>query len=280
MDKINIRSPYYLTTDLKQVVPPTPPPPPPAPQTIQVNCGDTWLTGVDVGSKFYEFNTSNTGDVDIVIGGNEVPVSFTLEWDGNSVTTGYIGLDTYDQQLIAAGATLAEINTGDPSTKNTTLTTNKTAASPTLLKLTVTAPLINDSYSLEFNCPTVTIPIIPCGAGANYSGGIAYPSVDTINLGSSTGVVTLSFNAYNVPDRFVIEFDGSVVIDTGYRGSGAYQNSLNNALIALGEPTAPIVGAGAGSATFNKTTATTTATLKVYAPMTGTGWDATLSCPV
>ncbi len=94
MDKINIRSPYYLTTEPKEVVPPPQPPAPPLPQTVQVNCGDTWLTGVDVGSKFYEFNTSNTGDVDIFIGGNDVPVSFTLEWDGNSVTTGFIGLDT------------------------------------------------------------------------------------------------------------------------------------------------------------------------------------------
>ena len=280
MEKINIRSPYYLTTDLKQVVPPTPPPPPPAPQTIQVNCGDTWLTGVDVGSKFYEFNTSNTGDVDIVIGGNEVPISFTLDWDGNSVTTGYIGLDTYDQQLIDAGVTLAEINTGDPSTKNTTLTINKTAASPTLLKLTVTAPLVNDSYSLEFNCPAAQVPSSPCGAGVAFGGGQQYPSTETIQLGSDTGIVTLNFYAQSVPDRFVVEFEGAVVIDTGYRGQTYHQNSLNNALIALGEPTAPIVGTGTGIATFNKTTTTSTATVKVYAPMQGTAWTFDLQCPV
>lgn len=280
MDKINIRSPYYLKTDQKQVVPPPQPPPPTLPQTVQVNCGDTWLTGVDVGSKFYEFNTSNTGDVDIVIGGNDVPIKFTLEWDGNTVTTGYIGLDTYDQELIDAGVTLADINTGNPSTKNTTLTINKTAANPTLLKLTVDAPLVNDSYSLEFNCPAATIPSISCGVQSNYRGGQAYPQTDIITLGSNTGTVTLSFGAISIPDKFIVEFDGVEVINTGYRGASYNQIPLDNSLIALGEPTELIVGPGSGTATFQKTTATTTATVKVYAPMAGTGWSYILSCPV
>lgn len=280
MEKINIRSPYYLTTEPKEVVPPPQPPAPPLPQTVQVNCGDTWLTGVDVGSKFYEFNTSNTGDVDIFIGGNDVPINFTLEWDGNSVTTGFIGLDTYDQQLLDAGVSAGDINTGDPSTKNTTLTINKTAASPTLLKLTVDAPLVNDSYSLQFDCPTASVPVIACGAASSYSGGFAYPSVETIDLGSATGVVTLDFQAYTAPDKFIVEFDGVEVINTGYRGGSFEQNALNNALISMGEPTETIQGIGVGSATFTKTTATTTATVKVYAPLSGTAWYYTLGCPV
>jgi len=280
MDKINIRSPYYLKTDQKQVVPPVPPTPPTLPQTVQVNCGDTWLTGVDVGSKFYEFNTSNTGDVDIVIGGNDVPVSFTLEWDGNSVTTGYVGLDTYDQQLLDAGVSVGDINTGNPSTKNTILTINKTTANPTLVKLTVTAPLVNDSYSLEFNCPAASVPVIACGASSSYSGGFAYPSVETIDLGSATGVVTLDFQAYTAPDKFIVEFDGVEVINTGYRGGSWEQNNLDNALISMGEPTETIQGIGVGTATFTKTTATTTATVKVYAPLAGTAWYYTLGCPV
>lgn len=270
MKKINVRSPYYLTSGE-------------APQTPieQVDCGDTWLTGIDVGNKVFELNTNDTGDVDIVIGGNDVPINFTLEWDGNTATTGYIGLDTYDQQLLDAGVSAGDINTGDPSTKNTTLTINKTTASPSLVTLSVLAPLVNDSYSLAFNCPTPSTPAIPCGAGASYSGGTSYPTIQDVTLGSDTGVVTLNFQAYSVPDRFVVEYQGVVVIDTGYRGDSFYQTQLNNALIALGEPTAPIVGLGVGTATFNKTSATpSVATVKVYAPMSGTGWDFTLGCPV
>ena len=267
--KINVRSPYYLTSG---DVPPTP--------VTSVDCGDTWLTGIDVGNRNFTFNTTEVGDIDIVIGGNDVPINFTLEWDGNTETTGYIGLDTYDQQLLDAGVSAGDINTGDPSTKNTTLTINKTNATPTLVTLNVLAPLVNDSYSLEFNCPSPSLPTIPCGAGASYSGGTSYPTVQNVTLGSDTGVVTLDFQAYSVPDRFVVEYQGTVVIDTGYRGDSFYQNQLNSALIALGEPTAPIVGTGSGSASFNKTSATpSVATVKVYAPMTGTGWDFTLQCP-
>lgn len=269
MKKINVRSPYYLTTG---EVPQTP--------VEQVDCGNTYLTGIDVGNRSFELNTNDTGDVDIVIGGNDVPINFTVEWNGNTQTTGYIGLDTYDQQLLDAGVDPADINTGDPSTKNTTLTINKTSASPSLVTLNVLAPLVNDSYSLEFNCPTPDVPAIACGAGASYSGGVSYPTIQNVTLGSDTGVVTLDFQAYSVPDRFVVEYQGSVVIDTGYRGDSFYQNDLNNALIALGEPTAPIVGTGQGSVSFNKTSATpTVATVKVYAPMTGTGWNFTLQCP-
>jgi len=274
MKKINIRSPWFLTTSDEPI------PAPSAPQIIQVNCGDTWLTGIDVGSKTYEFNTAETGDVDIIIGGNDVPVKFDIEWDGNTVTTGYIGLDTYDQDLLDAGVSIGEINTGDPSTKNTTLTINKTAASPSLVSLLVTAPLINDNYSLEFVCPVPSVPTIACGAGSSYSGGEAYPTIQAVTLGSDTGVVTLDFDAFGIPDKFVVKFDGVIVIDTGYRGQPQYQNQLNNALIALGEPTEVISGGPSGSLTFNKTTATTTATVEVYAPISGTGWNFNLGCPV
>ena len=268
MRKINVRSPYYLTSSE-------------APQTPieQVNCGDTWLTGIDVGNKVFQLNTSDVGDIDIVIGGNDVPINFTLDWDGNTATTGYIGLDTYDQQLLDAGVSAGDINTGDPSTKNTTLTINKTSASPSLVTLNVLAPLINDSYSLEFNCPIPSLPTIPCGAGTSYSGGVSYPTIQNVTLGSDTGIVYLNFDAYGVPDKFIVEFDGVEVINTGYRGNLSQQIALDNALIALGEPTETIAGTGAGILSFNKTTATTIATVKVYAPITGTGWNFTLGCP-
>ena len=125
-------------------------------------------------------------------------------------------------------------------------------------------------------------PIIQCNFGTNFSGGIAYPDTQIIELGNTTGVVTVNFDAYTVPDRFTLEFDGVVVIDTGYRSNNpqSQQGQLNTALAALGEPAATITGPGNGSATFNKTTATQQAVLKVFAPISGTAWTATVSCPV
>ena len=272
MKKLNARSPFYLTvnSDAAPVIPPTP--------VSQVECGDTWLTGIDVGDRVFELTTNEIGDVDIVIGGNNVPINFTLEWDGNTETTGFIGLDTYNQDLLDAGVDPADINTGNPSTKDTTLTINKTSASPALVKLNVSAPLVNDSYSLEFNCPTA-IPTIPCGAGTSYSGGASYPTIQQVTLGSDTGTVTLDYQAYSVPDKFIVEFDGVEVINTGYRGDAFQQQNLNSALAILGEPAETIQGVGSGSVSFNKTSTSTTAIVKVYAPITGTGWNFTLGCP-
>tara|TARA_R110000796_G_scaffold72678_4_gene164023 strand:+ start:822 stop:1646 length:825 start_codon:yes stop_codon:yes gene_type:complete len=273
MRKINVRSPFYITTEDLPIIPPI------APQVIQVACGDTHNTGLDVGHVTYEFSTPNIGDVDIVITGNDVPVNFTVKWDGNSETTDFIGLDSFDSQLLAAGVTAGEIATGNPSTKNTTLTINKTSSFPELVQVIADAPLINDQYSLTFNCPAATVPTTPCGAGTSFQGGVSFPSVQNVTLGSDIGIVTFNFDAYGVPDKFIVEFDGVEVINTGYRGNTSEQVYLNNALAALGLPPENIISPPSGTASFNKTTATTTATVKVYAPISGTGWIFNLNCP-
>ena len=145
-----------------------------------------------------------------------------------------------------------------------------------------TQVLLNvDNTAYNACCNNVPVgPVIQCNVGTGFSGGIAYPDTQVIELGSTTGVVTLTFQAFSVPDRFTLEFDGVVVLDTGYRGSTANQGLLNSALAALGAPAATITSPGNGTATFNKTTTTQTAVLKVYAPIASTAWNATVSCPV
>lgn len=112
-----------------------------------------------------------------------------------------------------------------------------------------------------------------------FSGGISFPTVQEITLGSSTGTVDFDFNAFTIPDKFIVRFDGVEVINTGYRGSSADQTALNNALIARGMPTETIQGVGLGSASFNKNTSTTSAFVYIYAPLAGTGWNFTMGCP-
>ena len=130
-------------------------------------------------------------------------------------------------------------------------------------------------------CGSVPVgPVVPCDTGTAYSGGEAFPDVQVIELGSATGVVTVTFNALGVPDKFIVEFDGVEVINTGYRGEQVYQGQLNTALAERGLPAETITSPGQGVATFNKTTSTTTATLKVFAPISGTSWSCTVSCPV
>ena len=119
-----------------------------------------------------------------------------------------------------------------------------------------------------------------CGTQYSYTGGEVFPTLLSINVGASTGTVTLNFNAKNRPDKFEVWFDGVKVIDTGYRGSATFQTDLDNVLALRGLPSETIAGTGTGSANFSKTTNTEVALVKVYAPLSGTSWNLTLACPV
>jgi len=143
-----------------------------------------------------------------------------------------------------------------------------------------------------------------CNAGKTFPGGQSYPSTNTIVLGSGTGNVSLSFNALNVPDFFLVEYN-STLYNSGWRGSPIYdyggtsRASFKLALFGKTDPSQnpafpttfpdimlypedgyPRVISGSGSISFTKSTNNpTTAIVKVYAPMSGTSWNYTLSCP-
>ena len=63
---------------------------------------------------------------------------------------------------------------------------------------------------------------LPCSQASSYNGGESYPTEEDINLGETTGSTNLQFNAQNVPDRFIVEWNRNIVIDSGYRGSSVY----------------------------------------------------------
>lgn len=150
---------------------------------------------------------------------------------------------------------------------------------------------------------TTTQAIIPCGTSSSYSGGNAYPTSNTITLGSGTGTVSLQFQAFNVPDRFIVQWNGNYVIDTGYRGDPAYnigganRSTFTSSLTGKVDPitglTYPnntqwpgdgypiVISFGNGTATFPKgASSPTTANVFVYGPIVGTAWTFTLGCPV
>jgi PKD repeat protein len=136
---------------------------------------------------------------------------------------------------------------------------------------------INPSYVNVLSAPSV-----PCigniaAKNAGTTGGFPYSQI--INIGSATGSVMLRFNAQNVPDKYILIYNGVQVINTGYRGASSYQGQLNSALFAKGLPSEPIKGVGAGTASFLKTSSVSSATLQVWSPIVGTGWNWTASCP-
>ena len=138
----------------------------------------------------------------------------------------------------------------------------------------------------------------------------SYPTFLESILGSTTGVVTLTPEPFSIPDRWVIDWNGSNVIDTGYISTdpsrynvgGDLRNYITEDLNGLQVPelaigqvypqpqggTFPNVIASDGypvinpitAAFFSKNAVTSIANVRVYGPIRGTGWNSTLSCPV
>ena len=126
-------------------------------EKLNLDCGATHSQGADAGRKTYNVTTYGIGDFDLVITGDEVPVKFTIRWGGQEVTTGYIGSNFYDDQLLANGVSIGEINTGATSNKSQTLTLDKTATYPSLVEIEVYSPLVNDDYTIKPICPPVSL---------------------------------------------------------------------------------------------------------------------------
>lgn len=150
---------------------------------------------------------------------------------------------------------------------------------------------------------TTLLPIIDCGNSSSYNGGYGYPVEQPVNFGTEIGTVSIDFNAISIPDRFIVYYNNSVKIDTGYRGGSSYsydgnaRTSFTNSLEGLTDPITgniypfsdpsndvdgyPIVTSpGTVTDTFNKNISSVTyGIIKVYGPMSSTGWSMDIGCP-
>jgi len=134
-------------------------------------------------------------------------------------------------------------------------------------------PAADGHYRIGSTCYYQSTPTVACGSATTYAGGAGFASY-TITLGSGFGIVTLSYNAQTVPDRFRVVWNGQEIINTGFVGNSFYNTALNNA----GFPS--VVGGGVGSSQFFKQlTSPVTAIVYVDAPLSNTQWSFTLSCP-
>lgn len=157
---------------------------------------------------------------------------------------------------------------------------------------------------------------ISCGSSTSYSGGGLYPTTTFVTLGSHLGNVSMTFDTFVNPDRILVIFDNSRVIDTGFWGSidyaygGLYrqrvvkwlgggldsQTGLINTVkqdpvtgnsYPFGAGTIndldgyPIIQTGTEPTyTFTKGTITTQATVLSYAGTSGSGWNFNMACPI
>jgi len=163
VEKINVRSPYYLTVD-SQGSPSSgePVPPeydPPSTLTQPLECGNEVNVGEDVGTRIYEVdatNRSGTFTLSYTIY-TPIKISYQFTEDASPTVVGYKGGDVHKQELIDMGIPASELtglvsgefdNAGIPIVRST-----DTAST---LTITVEAPLQTDNYRLVMGCPDET----------------------------------------------------------------------------------------------------------------------------
>jgi len=140
----------------------------------------------------------------------------------------------------------------------------------------------------------------PCSGTISYPGGQSYPTEIQVDLGSEIGTSTVKMDARHIPDYCIVYFSGSIAVDIGYRGDrmfdyngtqrSAFKASLNGKTDPKGtytypdftkhpEDGYPRITDGVASVRFFKSNTSRYATIKVFAPMTSTIWDVSISCP-
>jgi hypothetical protein len=120
--------------------------------------------------------------------------------------------------------------------------------------------------------------VIGCNQSFSYTGESGAFEFQ-IDFGTDIGTCGINFDAFGVPDKFEIEWNGQI-FSSGYVGDSYY----NQQLINLGIPPNQINTAnpanGSGILNFVKSQAfPTTATIRVTAPLSGTGWSMSGICP-
>lgn len=125
---------------------------------------------------------------------------------------------------------------------------------------------------------TIIIQIVPCNMVLFVDNAGFYKRDYEITLSSDLGFVALNFSVGSVPIRFVLNYDGADVTDSGYHGNGSYQAALTAALALLGEPDAVIDTNTEYGLSFIKTTTSEFAILSVYSPLNNASGAFSVSC--
>ena len=121
---------------------------------------------------------------------------------------------------------------------------------------------------------------VKCGGRVENKSFASGRYVVRVDFGTLMGEVTFQSNAFNVPDRMIVEWDNNVVVDTGYRGGEGFQYELTKSLKSSGLPIESIISGGKSTFTFEKTKETpSVATVTILAPLSGTAWEFSVGCP-
>jgi hypothetical protein len=168
-EKINVRSPFYITVDSTGApTSPTDPTPvepipdeynPPATVTQVLDCdaNTSTSTGVahDVGTRIFRINTAGrTGSMSLSFTLEQpVKISHQFSTDTSPTVVGYRGSSEYEQELIALGIPQSELTGLGTTNFGFSVTIPASHTTSGHFDLTIDAPLRTDSYQVTFGCP-------------------------------------------------------------------------------------------------------------------------------
>lgn len=247
----------------------------------------------NIHAKVKDFEYNSTLNPSALDGGGNLKSNVSVEAFTPYVTT--VGLYNDSHELLA----VAKLPYALP----------KSAETETSIIVNLDVQSNKGEFDIIYEPVTVVVPEEPpanavsCGTPTQFQGGVTYPTIQPVILGTETGSVTINYNAITVPDRFIVEWNGSVVIDTGYRGGSSFSFGGNNRASFTGslagrvdpitlteypdfenfpEDGYPLVlGPGQGTDSFVKNLPNPiTAVVKVYAPTSGTAWNFITTCPI
>jgi len=127
---------------------------------------------------------------------------------------------------------------------------------------TATAKVVDEE------CPTT--PPEECDTTTTSGGEGVTSTVHNLGVAGPTSFV-FDFDAYSVPDRFEVFYEGASIYDSGWRGESGYVDPDGNPIT----PTGP----GMGTAMIAVPAGTSTAVTVVVTGIGGTAWDYLVNCP-
>jgi hypothetical protein len=133
------------------------------------------------------------------------------------------------------------------------------------------------TYTSQYNLPaTGSITTLAADVDeVKYLGGVTGSYSYSVNLGTTFGNVTFTYDSGELPDRFIVQYAGSTVIDTGYRG-----NVIHNRALKRRGKIDGISGSASGTASFTKLSNETGSIVIVQSPLGNTNFGFKLSSPI
>ncbi len=196
-----------------------------------IDCGEVYAPGIP-GSVTFEITLGTAiGDTGFIYNSFGIPKRFIMNYDGTDYDTGYVGLDAYDADLLAAGVLPGDINTTPGGNGSGSITFNKPNASPTFALVTVENALQNAGWNVEGICPAPFVPNTPPTVTLTAANSPIIPG------GIAQLLVSFTVDPAGSVASWVMDFgDGSPLVN----GTGDPPTSFNHVYASAGSYTAQI----------------------------------------